>query len=77
MFYQKYDVRKVHFLRVLEFLRKKISNDFGQVLYCIGILYLQTFLEGHYGIVIYSNVNTKSLMLFIHVSMQQLNLCSS
>ena len=26
MFYQKYVVRKVHFLRVLKFLRKKISN---------------------------------------------------
>ena len=26
MFYQKYNVRKVHFLRVLEFLRKKIFN---------------------------------------------------
>ena len=32
MFYQKYDVRKVHFLRVLEFLRKKISNLNVQVL---------------------------------------------
>ena len=39
---------------------------------CIGILYLQTFVEGHYEIVIYSNVNTKSLMLFILFKVRRL-----
>lgn len=41
-------------------------------IYCIGILYLQTFVEGHYEIVIYSNVNTKSLMLFILFKVRRL-----
>ena len=50
-------------------------------IYCIGILYSQTFLEGHYEIVIYSNVNTKSLMLVIllkvHRLAQKIHSCCS
>ena len=42
-----------------------LKMEKNKQIYCLGILYLQTFLEGHYEIVIYSNVNTKSLMLFI------------
>ena len=40
-----------------------LKMEKNKQIYCLGILYLQTFLEGHYEIVIYSNVNTKSLML--------------
>ena len=42
-----------------------LKMEKNKQIHCIGILYSQTFLEGHYEIVIYSNVNTKSLMLFI------------
>ena len=49
-----------------------LKMEKNKQIYCIGILYLQTFLEGHYGIVIYSNVNTKSLMLFILFKVRRL-----
>ena len=51
-----------------------LKMEKNKQIYCLGILYLQTFLEGHYEIVIYSNVNTKSLMLFILFKVRRLAL---
>ena len=49
-----------------------LKMEKNKQIHCIGILYSQTFLEGHYEIVIYSNVNTKSLMLFILLKVHRL-----
>ena len=51
-----------------------LKMEKNKQIHCIGILYSQTFLEGHYEIVIYSNVNTKSLMLFILFKVRRLAL---
>ena len=58
-----------------------LKMEKNKQIHCIGILYSQTFLEGHYEIVIYSNVNTKSLMLVIllkvHRLAQKIHSCCS